>query len=234
MFGDLIYTDSPRNTASPKSLLGKIKPEFIGQFDSKLGIWTHWSNEFVDIFSVPKEYRASMFGQFALTPEEALDEFLEDAAPDAIRLRKAQLAMMDRWNEIDAKRKKKFIKHLGKKFGGLNSLFLGPSGAFMNLVVMLLLIGEDEEVCDQDDDDMTAMLVLCLLMGLENKGPDLLQDLVRQKAQESRHFQDAVQYIHAAKTAGIPLDALLYEHEQAIDNNQVLTSRVRQVKGQVE
>lgn len=222
MFGDLIYTDNQKSTPTSKSILGKVKDEFLVHFNPEFGVWVHWSPHFIDIFSVPKDYRLAMFGQFEISPEEAIEEFLADMAPDARKLRKAQLAMMNHWNEIETSKKKKFVKHFGKTFG-LNSLFIGPAGAFMNLAMMLLMCSEEEEI--EDEDEMTSIFILALLMGMENKGPDPLQDLIKNLAKESDSFQSAVLYIERARENGVSMDFLKDELEHKMDNNQVIKYR---------
>lgn len=219
MFGDLIYTDDKKSKPAPKGLLGKIKDEFLVHFNQEHGVWLQWSADFVDIFSVPKEYRASMFGQFALSPEEAMDEFLEDEAPSAKRLQKAQLAMMSRWKDIGSDKKKRFLSHYKKLFG-MNTLFCLPGSMFFNLAMMLLLV-DDEDFDSDDQDEYSDLLLLAILSGMDNQGPTALQDMVKSLTYDNEGFQEATAYLQGRTEAGWSLAEMHEEVENRMDKHQV-------------
>lgn len=219
MFGDLIYKDNTKSTPTPKSIVGKIKEEFLVHFNQESEVWVHWSPEFVDIFSVPKEYRASMFGSFALSPEEAMDEFLEDTTPNAKRLQKAQLAMMSRWKDISSSKKKKFVSHFKKLFG-MNTLFALPGGMFFNMALMLLLV-DDGDFDSDDQDEYSDLLMLAILDGLDNKGPEQLKEAVAFLASNNEGFSRANNHFSERGQAGWSLVDIQEEIENRMHSHQV-------------
>lgn len=151
-----------------------------------------YDDEFVNPFSIPKEYRIGKLGFYVESPEEALEAFMamkeqEDSSTRTRKARRAFQALALDWNKIDLNNKKKFVKKWDDEFG-INSLLLGSKGDCMNMGMMFMLLCEGEESMD----DLSSILVFCILLGMKNKGPEPLQNYVDQLKANNEAYKNAL------------------------------------------
>jgi hypothetical protein len=199
---------------------GKVTEDCLSMFSEEHGVWVHFSPFFTDPMNVPREQRAAILGPYANFPEEAIDEFCNDPYPDERRFRKAQEALMWEWNRIDLIKKKNFLKH-SKKSVGLCSIFMGPGGVLMNLMMMFLAISE-HFTTEQDHDEMGSLFILMLLMDMENKGPDNYQEEISRRLTNNRAYEHGLTMLSAFILAGMSVNDIQFAIERKLEQNQVL------------
>jgi hypothetical protein len=189
---------------------GQIKEEYFKYWDEKYGVWVHYSPEFIDPLSVPKEYRAGVLGYYWEHPEEAIDEFNQDENPSAKKTNRAMLALAWKGNEIPRKKKLDFISSYASAIG-ISSLIMGEGNTLINLAIVML--AEEEEL------DLMGMVALCLLIGMKNSGPDPFTQMLQERVANNNAFQEALSYVNEHKDK--PYKEVLWNIEHNLDRRDI-------------
>lgn len=151
-----------------------------------------YADEFINPFSIPKEYRIGKLGFYVESPEEALESFMAMKEQEASSTRsnvakRAFQALAIEWDKIDLRQKKRFVKKWDDEFG-INSLLVGSNGDCMNMGMLFMLLGAGEAPMD----DLSSILVFCILLGMRNKGPEPLQAYVDQLKANNLAYTNAM------------------------------------------